>query len=188
MFSKPKDFKWRHFQANIILWAVCWYSRFALSYRDLVVMAQERGLSITHTMLMRWAHEYAPKLDKKIKPHLESNNDSYRVDGAYIKIKGIWQYLYRAVDSDGNAFDSMLSRYCNQKTAKRFFKKFMGNRHCKKPRVINVDKVKAFPPAFAECQTEAIIPINTKLRQQKYLNNIQEQDHRFTKRRVSHSQ
>ena len=188
MPSNPKDFKWKHFQASIILWAVRWYSRFAISYRDLVIMAQERGLSITHTTLMRWVHEYAPKLEKKIKPHLKRCNDSYRVDETYIKIKGIWQYLYSAVDSDGNTLDWMLSRYRNKKAAKRFFKKIMSNPHCKKPRVINVDKAKAFPPAFAECQSESIIPINTKLRQQKYLNNIQEQDHRFTKRRVRHSQ
>jgi len=62
-------------------------------------MAQERGLSITHATPVRWVHEYAPKLEKKIKPHLKSSNDSYRVDEAYIKMKGIWQYLYRAVDS-----------------------------------------------------------------------------------------
>ena len=134
-------------------------------------MAQERGLFITHTTLMRWIHEYAPKLEKQIKPHLKKCNDSYRVDETYIKIRGIWQYLYRAVDSDGNTLDCILSRYRNQKAAKRFFKKLMGNHHSKKPRVINVDKAKAFPPAFIECQIESIIPIKTKLPQQKYLNN-----------------
>ena len=113
---KPKDFKWKHFQASIILWAVRWYSRFAISYRDLAVMAQERALSITHTTLMRWVHEYAPKLEKKIKPHLKRCNDSYRVDETYIKIKGIWQYLYRAVDSDGKWVE--ISR--NGSPARRF--------------------------------------------------------------------
>jgi transposase-like protein len=188
MPNKPKDFKWKHFQASIILWAVRWYSRFAISYRDLVIMAKERGLSITHTTLMRWVHEYAPKLAKKVKPHLKSSNDSYRVDETYIKIKGNWQYLYRAVDSTGNTLDWMLSRYRNESAAKRFFKKIISNPHCKVPRVINVDKAKAFPPAFAACQAEELIPKNTKLRRQKYLNNIQEQDHRFIKRRVRQSQ
>ena len=64
----------------------------------------------------------------------------------------------------------------------------LGNKHCRSPRVINVDKAKAFPPAFEESQRENVLPTTTTLRQQKYLNNIQEQDHRFTKRRVRHSQ
>jgi IS6 family transposase len=92
------------------------------------------------------------------------------------------------VDSQGNTLDWMLSLHRNKKTAKKFFKKILGNGYCLSPSVMNVDKAKAFPPAFAEAQAENIIPINTKFRQQKYLNNIQEQDHRFTKRRVRHSQ
>lgn len=87
-----------------------------------------------------------------------------------------------AVDSIGNALGQILSCYRNQVFAKRFFKKIIANSDCKKLRVINVDKAKAFLPVFAECQTEAIIPMGTKLRQQKYLNNMQEQDHRFVKR------
>jgi len=106
---KPEDFKWKHFSHEIILWAVRWYCQFALSYRDLVWMLEERGLSISHTTMMRWVHEYAPKLEKRVKRFLKSTNDSWRVDETYIKIKGKWFYLYRAVDSDGNTLDWMLS-------------------------------------------------------------------------------
>ena len=151
-------------------------------------MAEERGLSISHTTVMRWVHEYAPKLEKKIKQYIKKSGDSYRIDETYIKIKGEWRYLYRTVDSHGNTLDWMLSVYRNKKAAKKFFKKILANDYCCAPRVINVDKAKAFPPAFEESQVENIIPINTQFRQQKYLNNIQEQDHRFTKRRVRQSQ
>ena len=82
----------------------------------------------------------------------------------------------------------MLSSTRNKTAAKKFFQKLLGNKHCTTPRVIGVDKNPAYPPAFAACQSENIIPINSKLRQVKYLNNIQEQDHRFVKRRVRHSQ
>ena len=85
-------------------------------------------------------------------------------------------YLYRAVDSKGSTLDWMLSRYLNKKAAKKFFKKILTNDYCSVPRVINVDKAKAYPPAFAEAQAKNIIPMETKFRQQKYLNNIQEQD------------
>jgi IS6 family transposase len=120
--------------------------------------------------------------------HYQKSGDSYRIDETYIKIKGEWRYLYRAVDSQGNSLEWMLSIHRNKKAAKRFFKKMLANKYCCAPRVMNVDKAKAFPPAFEEAKAENIIPIDTQLRQQKYLNNIQEQDHRFTKRRVRQSQ
>lgn len=82
----------------------------------------------------------------------------------------------------------MLSAKRDKKAAKSFFKKILGNQHSIDPRVINVDKAKSFPPAFEESKKEQVIPDKTKLRRQKYMNNIQEQDHRFTKRRVRQSQ
>ena len=188
MAKVENEFKYKHFEGEVILWAVRWYCQFAISYRDLVIMAAERGLKLSHTTPMRWVHEYAPKLVKKLKPHLKRSDDSIRLDETYIKIKGVWKYLYRAVDSDGSTLDWMLSAKRDKKAAKRFFKKLLGNNHCKSPRVINTDKAKAFPPAFEEAQAESIIPKKTKHRSQKYMNNIQEQDHRPTKRRVRQSQ
>ena len=120
-------------------------------------MAAERGLNFTHTTPMRWVHEYAPKLAKKIKPHLKRSNDSYKLDETYIKISGIWKYLYRAIDSEGNTLDWMLSAKRDKKAAKRFFKKMLANSHCKSPRVINTDKAKAFPPAIEEAKEEGVI-------------------------------
>ena len=188
MAKRKSEFKYKHFEGAVILWAVRWYGQFAISYRDLVIMAAERGLKVSHTTPMRWVHEYAPKLAKKIKPHLKRSNDSYRIDETYIKVKGVWKYLYRAVDSAGNTLDWMLSANRDKKAAKRFFIKVLSNAHCTSPRVINTDKALAFPPAFEEAKSDHIIPETTKHRRQKYLNNIQEQDHRPTKRRVRQSQ
>jgi len=102
-------FKWRHYESEIILLCIRWYLRYALSYRDLDEMMQERGLSLDHTTIYRWGQAYAPELEKRIRPHLRPTNDSYRVDETYVKIKGEWKYLYRAVDSTGRTIDFMLS-------------------------------------------------------------------------------
>ena len=181
-------FKWKHFSYEIILWTVRWYCQFALSYRDLILMMEERGLSASHTTLMRWVHQYAPELKKRTKSHLRMTNDSWRVDETYVKIKGQWHYLYRAIDSSGNTLDWMLSKHRDQKAATKFFEKISDNTHCVDPRVVSVDKNAAYPPAFEVCQQAEIFGKNTKLRQTKYLNNVIEQDHRFTKRRIKHSQ
>lgn len=98
-------FKWKHYQPDIILLTVRWYLRYNLSFRDLVEMMEERGLSMAHTTIMRWVHQYGPQLDKRVRRHLKSTNDSWRVDETYIKVKGQWMYLYRAVDSEGNTID-----------------------------------------------------------------------------------
>jgi transposase-like protein len=97
--------KWRQFLPEIILLNVRWYCRYTLSYRDLEEMMQERGVEVDHSTINRWVLKYAPELDKRIRPYLKPTNDSWRTDETYIKIKGVWKYLYRAVDSEGNTLD-----------------------------------------------------------------------------------
>jgi IS6 family transposase len=72
-------------------------------------MMAEREIKVDHTTIMRWVHQYSPGIEKKIRRHLRPTNDSWRVDETYIKVKGKWKYLYRAVDSDGDTIDFMLS-------------------------------------------------------------------------------
>ncbi|PHC36989.1 IS6 family transposase [Bacillus pseudomycoides] len=177
--KKPVDFKWKHYEQEIILLAVRWYLRYSLSYQDLVEMMEERGLSISHTTIMRWVHRYGSELDKRVRRHLKKTNASWRVDETYIKVKGKWMYLYRAVDSGGNTVDFYLSKNRKAKSAKRFFKKALASCHTSKPRVLTVDKNPAYPKAVKQSQKAGI-----KFRQMKYLNNIVEQDHRFIKKRV----
>src|SRR4029077_735698 len=86
--SNDNQFKWKHFSREIILWAVRWYCQFALSYRDLVIIIEERGIFVSHTTIMRWIHEYVVEFKKRLKRFLEISNDSYRIDETSIKVKG----------------------------------------------------------------------------------------------------
>ena len=104
-------FKWRHYQPEIILLCLRWYLRYPLSYRQLEEMMNERGLGVDHTTIYRWVQKYAPELEKRVRPHLSTIGKSWRVDETYIKVKGKWKYLYRAIDSDGNTIDFMLSMF-----------------------------------------------------------------------------
>ena len=182
--KKPTEFKWKHYEPEIILHVVRWYLRYSLSLRDLVEMMEERGICVAHTTIMRWVHQYGPELDKRIRPYLRRTNDSWRVDETYIKVKGQWMYLYRAVDSEGNTIDFYLSKTRDVKSAKRFFKKALASPHVSQPRVITVDKNPSYPVAIQTLKEEKRMPEGIQLRQRKYLNNIVEQDHRFIKKRV----
>jgi IS6 family transposase len=92
-------------------------------------MMGERGLKISHTTVMRWVHEFGPEIDKRIRPFLKPTNDSWQTDETYIKVKGQWKYLYRAVDHMGKTIDFMLSENRDMPAAKRFFTKALSSPH-----------------------------------------------------------
>ena len=180
-------FKYKHFEAEIILLSLRWYLKYPLSYRNLSEILLERGLSINPATIMRWVHEYAPILEKKIRRHLKKCNHSWRVDETYIKIKGKWNYLYRAVDSNGSTIDFYLSKHRDSKSAKKFFKRALKTSNSTSPRVITTDKNPAYIKVIPALKEEKKILLNTSLRQIKYLNNIIEQDHRFIKKKVKYT-
>ena len=128
-----------------------------LSKFKLKEMTIERGIQVDHSTIMRWVHQYSPEIEKKIRRHVRPTNDSWRVDETYIKVKGKWKYFYRAVDSNGDTIDFMLSAKRNRKAAKRFFKKALSSDHNQIPRVITVDKNPAYPPAVLHQLDQKII-------------------------------
>ena len=112
MFCVPSIsglFKWRQFEPEVILLAVGWYLRFSLSYRDVEELLAERGLLVDHVAVWRWVQRYAREMERRLRRHLKPTNDSWRVDETYIRVKGKWRYLYRAVDSSGATLDFLLS-------------------------------------------------------------------------------
>ena len=182
--SRKNLFNGRQFTAEIILWAVRWYLQFPISYRDLACMFSDRGVQVDHTTLFRWIQAYAPELDKRVRPHLRMTNGSWRVDETYIRVKGKWVYLYRAVDARGQTIDFLLSPKRDAAAARRFFRKALGQLHTPNPRTITVDKNAAYPIAVNVMKRNGELWRFAKLRQVKFLNNIVEQDHRRIKRLV----
>ena len=106
------------------------------------------------------------------------------VDGIYLKVKGRWTYLYRAVDSRGQTIDFLLSAKRDAEAAKRFFRKALGQPHTVNPRTITVDKNPAYPKAVTEMKADGELWRFSRLRQCKFLNNIVEQDHRRVRRLI----
>jgi IS6 family transposase len=106
--TEQHPFKWRHYEAEIILLCVRWYLRYSLSDRDLEEIILVRGLHADHTTIYRWMQRYAPELDQRCRSHLKSTTDSWRVDETYVKVKGTWMYLYRVVDSVGHTLEFQL--------------------------------------------------------------------------------
>ena len=121
-------FKWRQFEPEVILLAVGWYLRFSLSYRDVEELLAERGLHADHVTVWRWVQRYAPEMERRLRSRLRPTNDSWRVDETYIRVKGKWVYLYRAVDSTGATVDFLLSAKRDTAAAERFSRQSLGRR------------------------------------------------------------
>jgi transposase-like protein len=102
--------------------------RYKLSYRDLVAMMWERGLSVAHTTILRWVQRYAPEFDKRWSHFSAQAGVSWHVDETYVRISGQWAHLYRAVDSSGKTVDFRLSPRRNVAAAKAFFRKAVRSR------------------------------------------------------------
>ncbi len=177
--KRVSDFKWRHFQGRVILWAVRWYCRYGISYRDIEQMMGERGVSVDHSTIYRWVQRYAPEMEKRLRwQRRRPQSTSWRVDETYVKIRGKWAYLYRALDKHGNMIDSYRSPTRNAGAAKRFLGKALnGLKHWEKPEVINTDKAPTYGIAIAELKAEGKCPEKTVHRQVEYLNNVVEANH-----------
>jgi transposase-like protein len=180
LLSLDELFEGRHFDREIIVLCVRWYLRFKLRFRGLVEMMAERGLSMAHTTIMRWVHHYAPEFERRWNRFARPAGSSWRVDETYVKIRGQWVYLYRAVDRVGNTVDFRLSPRRDVAAAKAFFRKAIKGQGSV-PRSITLDGYAASHRAVHEMKADGELPADAKLRSSKYLNNLIEQDRRGVK-------
>ena len=172
------EFKGSHFEREVILWGMRWYVAYPISYRQLEEMMQERGVEVDHSTLNRWVVKYVPILDKQFRERKRPVGSSWRMDETYVRIKGVWKYLYRAVDKAGATVDFLLTAKRDRKAALRFLRKAIG--HNVAPEKITIDKSGANTAAIESYNKDHKAGI--EIRQVKYLNNIVEQDHRAVKR------
>ncbi|WP_395488843.1 IS6 family transposase (plasmid) [Cedecea davisae] len=178
-------FKGRHFQRDIILWAVRWYCKYGISYRELQEMLAERGVNVDHSTIYRWVQRYAPEMEKRLRWYWRNPSDlnPWHIDETYVKVSGRWAYLYRAVDSRGLTIDFYLSPRRNSKAAYRFLGKILNNvNKWQIPRFINTDKAPTYGRALALLKREGRCPPDVEHRQIKYRNNVIECDHGKLKR------
>jgi transposase-like protein len=175
-------FKGRHFDQEIVVLCVRWYLSFKLSYRDLVAMMGERGIDLAHTTILRWVQQYSPEFQKRWNRFARTVGGSWRMDETYVRVKGEWMYLYRAVDKAGKTVDFHLSRKRDVNAAKAFLRKAMRGQRV--PTKITLDGYAASHRAVGELKDTGELPKRVVLRSSKYLNNLIEQDHRRIKQRL----
>jgi IS6 family transposase len=182
--TASNPFKGRQHPGELIVLCVRWYLRDPLSYEYATELMSERGVEVDAGCTWRWVQAFAPKLNKRCRPHLNPVNKSYRIDETYIKVKGEEQSLCRAIDSTGQTINFLLTAKRDTAAAKRFLRKAIEVSVNAMPGVMNVDKNPAYPAAVKALKAEGAIPSRVALRQCKYVNNVIAQDHRTVKKRV----
>ncbi len=171
--------KGMRFPVEVILVCTRWYAAYPLSCRHLEEMMEECGVFVDHSTVNRWAIRFLPLLENIFRrKYKRSVGGSWRMDETYIKVKGAWKYLYRAVDKEGNTIDFLLTAKRDKAAAMRFFKKAINSNDM--PEKVVMDKSGANKAAIDQIIKDDDTSI--VVRQVKYLNNIVEQDHRAVKR------
>ena len=172
------SFKGAHFPPEVILMGVRWYVAYPLSTRHVEELMEERGVNVDHSTINRWVIKYSPQLEEEFHRRKRPVWVSWRMDETYIKVKGEWVYLYRAVDKYGKTIDFLLTKQRDKKAARRFLNTAIGRHGV--PEKITIDGSDANAAAITSYNEDHGTSI--EIRQIKYLNNIVEQDHRGVKR------
>ncbi|MFD1793216.1 IS6 family transposase [Ochrobactrum teleogrylli] len=178
-------FKGRHFDKSVILLCVRWYLAYNLSLRDLKEMMAERGIALDHSTVHRWVLHFSPKLLERFHRRKREVTRKWNLDETYVKVKGEWLYLYRAIDSNGDTVEFLFSKTRDLNAAKGFIRKALA-RHGR-PEKITIDGSQTNHMAIMQCDAENRLRQGGKpiaIRSSKYMNNTIEQDHRRVKRRI----
>ena len=167
-------YKRHRFHAEIIQYAVWLYHRFNLSHRDIEDILAERGITVSYESIRLWCNKFGPKYVKRLKRRHQGYGDTFFIDEVFVKIQGRQQYLWRAVDQDGEVVDVFLQVRRNGAAAKRFFKRLL-RKNCGEPRKIVTDKLRSYGVAHRE-----LIP-DTMHDTSQYANNRAELSHQPTR-------
>jgi putative transposase len=170
------QYKGHRFPAEIISHCVWLYFRFALSYRDVEEMMAQRGVVVTYETVREWCQKFGQSYAKRIRSHGPRPGDRWHLDEVFLMINGRLQYLWRAVDQDGEVLDVLVQSRRNKQAAKRFFRKLLkGLQYV--PRILITDKLRSYAAAKAE-----VMP-SVDHQQHQRLNNRAENSHQPTRER-----
>jgi len=183
----PRDpiYRRRRFESEIIELCVRWYLTYRLSYRDLVEMVAERGVTVSHSTILRWVQRYVPEFEKRWGRYARRVHSSWRMDETAVSVRGGAHYLYRAVDKYGKTVDSLLCADRSESAARAFFSKALKTHQPRLPRKLNLDGNAASHRALRLLRQENPEWRSVVVRSRRYLNNIVEQDHRAIKSRCA---
>ena len=165
------------FPADVIVLAVRWYLRFALSYRDVEELLAERGIEVDHVTIYRWVQRFTPLLAEAAWPCRHAAGDRWQVDETYVKVAGRWRFVYRAIDQFGQVIDVFVSPRRDAAAARRFFEQAIGTTR-RAPVEVITDKAAAYPAMLEE-----LLP-GAWHRTDRYANNHIEADHGRLKARL----
>ncbi len=179
-FNERTGTPFNHLQypTDVVLLVVLWRLRYKLSLRDLAEMFLPRGVVFTHETVRDWEARFAPLLTERLRAKRRGRaGASWYVDETSIKVSGVWCYLYRAIDRDGNLVDARLSETRDMVAAQQFFRQAVETAG-QPPERVTTDGHDAYPRAIRETLGDAVTH-----RTSRYLNNRVEQDHRALKQR-----
>jgi len=171
------DFKGRHYEAALIVQAVSWYLRYPLSYRDIEELFLERGVEVDHSTLGRWVLAYAPLIEKRLRQFRRPHCGSVRIDETYIRVRGEWRYLYRAINKHGSPVDFLLTARRDLDAAKCFFRKMLADQPLLAPNRIGTDGASTYPSAIVAARSDGLLPHTPVHYVTKHLQQGIESDH-----------
>jgi IS6 family transposase len=164
------------FPPDVILLAVRWYLRYGLSYRDVAELLAERGIEVDHVTIYRWVQRFTPLVIDAARPCRHSVGDRWFVDETYVRVAGVWRYVYRAVDQHGQVIDVLVSKRRNVEAATRFFETILAGRA--RPKEVTTDLAAPLLRVIDELLPDALHDTT------KYANNRIECDHGRLKARL----
>ena len=156
--------------------AVRWYLRYGLSYRDVEELLAERGVDVDHVTIYRWVQRFTPLVIDAARPCRHSVGDRWFVDETYVRVAGVWRYVYRAVDQYGQVIDVFVSKRRNVAAATRFFETMLAGRD--RPREVTTDLAAPLLRAVDDLLPEVLHDTT------QYANNRIECDHGRLKARL----
>jgi len=179
MKTKSPSYQRYRFPSEIITHAIWLYHRFCLSFREVEELLAERGITVTYETVRQWCQKFGPDYARKLKKRQGRLGDTCHIDEVFVTIQGQRQYLWRAVDQDGDVIDILVQRRRNQQAAERFFRRLL-KAQGREPRWLVTDKLRSYDAAH-----RTIMPTVEHLNQ-SYANNRAEVSHQPTRQREYH--